>query len=140
MSETPPWRSCAAASGGSPATQSLLPIIETFTAAAGNEYLLYLFAAMVGFNFGGNFALFPVFTAGTFGAKNIGQNYGWVFLAYGVAGIAGPQVAGYFKDAAKGGDVAAWFTPFIIAGIACIIAAAIGIALKPPQLAERGNG
>ncbi len=44
-------------------------------------------------------------TANTFGARTVGQNYGWVFLAYGVAGIVGPQVAGIFKDAAKGGDV-----------------------------------
>ena len=28
--------------------------------------------------------------ADTFGAKHVGQNYGWVFLAYGVGGIFGP--------------------------------------------------
>ena len=75
-------------------------------------------ACIIGFNFGGNFALFPVATADFFGNKNVGTNYGWVFLAYGVAGIAGPQVAGYFKTAAKGGDVTAWVTPFIVAGVA----------------------
>jgi MFS family permease len=63
----------------------------------------------------------------------VGRNYGWVFLAYGIAGIAGPQVAGVFKDAAKGGDVSAWLTPFMIAGISCIVAALIGLALKAPK-------
>ena len=90
-------------------------------------------ACIIGFNFGGNFALFPVATADFFGNKNVGTNYGWVFLAYGVAGIAGPQVAGFFKDAAKGGDVTAWTTPFIVAGVACLVSAVISLLLKPPK-------
>jgi len=94
---------------------------------------LIIGACIIGFNFGGNFALFPAATADFFGNKAVGTNYGWVFLAYGVAGIAGPQVAGYFKDAAKSGDVSAWMTPFIIAGVACIVAAVIGLLLKPPR-------
>lgn len=94
---------------------------------------LIVCASIIGFNFGGNFALFPAATADFFGNKNVGQNYPLVFMAYGVAGIAGPQVAGYFKDAAKGGGVSAWVTPFVIAGVACIIAAVIGLLLKPPK-------
>ena len=90
-------------------------------------------ACIIGFNFGGNFALFPAATADFFGNKNVGQNYPLVFLAYGVAGIAGPQVAGVFKDAATGGEVTAWITPFVIAGTACLIAAVIGLCLKPPK-------
>ena len=92
---------------------------------------LIIGACIIGFNFGGNFALFPVATADFFGNKNVGHNYGWVFLAYGVAGIAGPQVAGYFKDAAGSAGVDAWLTPFIIAGCACIGAAVIALSLKP---------
>jgi len=94
---------------------------------------LIIGACIIGFNFGGNFALFPVATADFFGNKNVGTNYGWVFLAYGVAGIAGPQVAGFFKDAAQGGDVAAWTTPFVVAGVACLVAAVISLALKAPK-------
>ncbi|MBD3422506.1 MAG: MFS transporter [Chitinivibrionales bacterium] len=97
---------------------------------------LIIGACIIGFNFGGNFALFPVATADFFGNKNVGKNYGWVFLAYGFAGIAGPQVAGFFKDSAKGGDVNAWKTPFIIAGISCLIAGAISLALKAPKPKE----
>jgi OFA family oxalate/formate antiporter-like MFS transporter len=90
-------------------------------------------ACIIGFNFGGNFALFPAATADFFGNKNVGINYGWVFLAYGVAGIAGPQVAGYFKDAAKGGDVGAWWMPFVIAACSCFVAAIIGLMLRAPK-------
>lgn len=83
-------------------------------------------AALIGFNFGGNFALFPAVTADHFGNRSVGANYGWLFTAYGIAGIAGPLLAGYFKDAAQGtGHPVAWMAPFVIAGIACLIGAAV---------------
>ena len=96
-------------------------------------------AALIGFNFGGNFALFPAATADYFGNRNVGSNYGWVFTAYGVAGIAGPLLAGHFKDAAQGANMpVVWMTPFVIAGIACLFATAIvafsGGPRRSPQL------
>jgi OFA family oxalate/formate antiporter-like MFS transporter len=91
-------------------------------------------ACIIGFNFGGNFALFPAITADFFGNKNVGINYGWMFTAYGIAGIAGPQLAGYFKDSAvdSSGPVV-WMTPFIIAGVACILGGIIMIVIRPPK-------
>lgn len=53
------------------------------------EFELAVGAACVGFNFGGNFALFPSLTADLFGTKNFGANYGWVFTSYGIAGVLG---------------------------------------------------
>ncbi len=95
---------------------------------------LIVASAIIGFNFGGNFALFPAATADFFGNKTVGKNYGLVFFAYGIAGILGPQIAGYFKDAAKGEtDPTAWLTPFIIAGIACILGAIIILFTKTPK-------
>ena len=95
--------------------------------------------SIIGFNFGGNFALIPAATADYFGNKNVGTNYGYVFTAYGIAGILGPQLAGYFKDTAVsgvGGSPSHWMSPFIIAGLSCFVASVI-IALtkapKPPQ-------
>lgn len=99
------------------------------------EIGLIVGACIIGFNFGGNFALFPATTADFFGNKNVGKNYGWVFLAYGVAGIVGPLIAGHYKAAAKGADVGVWMTPFIIAGVACLVAAVIALTLKAPKKA-----
>jgi OFA family oxalate/formate antiporter-like MFS transporter len=91
-------------------------------------------ASVIGFNFGGNFALFPAITADYFGNKLVGRNYGWMFTAYGVAGIIGPQLAGVFKDSAQGsGEPVVWMTPFIIAGVACILGSIIMKMTKPPQ-------
>ncbi len=106
-----------------------------FFAVGGTQIGLIVGACIIGFNFGGNFALFPAATADCFGNKNVGSNYPWVFLAYGIAGIAGPQIAGYFKDAAviSGTGVEAWKTPFIIAGVACLAAAGLALMLRPPK-------
>ncbi len=97
-----------------------------------------LAAALIGFNFGGNFALFPAATADLFGNKNVGANYGWLFTAYGVAGIAGPLLAGAFKDAAAGAvDPGIWMIPFIIAGTACLVGAVLMVLM--PQAPAAGH-
>lgn len=59
--------------------------------------MLTIGASLIGFCFGGNFALFPSATADYFGTKNLGSNYGLVFTAYGVAGILGPFLAGVME-------------------------------------------
>ena len=105
------------------ATQGIIVILFTFM--AGNEYLLYLGATLIGFNFGGNFALFPTITADTFGAKNVGLNYPWVFLAYGVGGIAGPILGG------KLGDIGNFPLAFTIAGVAVLLGTVLTIMIKP---------
>jgi OFA family oxalate/formate antiporter-like MFS transporter len=96
---------------------------------AGTVGLLYLGATIIGFNFGGNFALFPTMTADTFGAKNVGQNYPWVFLAYGVGGIAGPKMGGML------GDMGNFKLAFTICGVAVLVGAVLMMIIKPAQKA-----
>jgi len=99
----------------------------------GLVYGFIIAAALIGFNYGGSFALFPAITADYFGNKNVGSNYGWMFTAYGVAGLAGPLLAGYFKDAAQGASQpAVWMTPFIIAGAVCLLGAVIMAFTRRP--------
>jgi len=117
---------------------TVMAIIQGVAMAAlyflGHNYVaLCLFFAVVGANFGGTLALFPLCTAGCFGAKNVGQNYGFMFTAYGVGGIIGPILAGVFKDMGAGKGVSAWMPPFMIAAVLCIIAAVIIAALRRPK-------
>lgn len=109
------------------ATQGVVVIL--FQWMAGTPALLYLGATLIGFNFGGNFALFPTITADTFGTKFIGQNYGWVFLAYGIGGIFGPILGG------KLGDMGNFPLAFTICGVLCLVAAGIISMVKPPKTA-----
>ncbi|MEE9416395.1 MAG: OFA family MFS transporter, partial [Acidimicrobiales bacterium] len=67
------------------ASQGVLLLL--FIPMAETEWTLYLAATLIGFNFGGNFALFPALTADEFGNGAVGQNYPWVFLSYGAGGI-----------------------------------------------------
>ncbi len=105
------------------AVQGVMMIAFPFM--AGTPAMLYLAATLIGFNFGGNFALFPTVTADTFGSRFVGQNYGWVFLAYGVGGIFGPILGG------KLGDMGNFALAFTIVGVLCLIASAIISALRP---------
>jgi OFA family oxalate/formate antiporter-like MFS transporter len=105
------------------ATQGVVVILFQWMAAY--PALLYLGATLIGFNFGGNFALFPTITADTFGSKYIGQTYGWVFLAYGFGGILGPMLGGLL------GDMGNFPLAFTICGILCLIAAGIISTIKP---------
>ena len=100
-----------------------------FFYSTSNPYFFYIFAALIGFNFGGNFALFPAATADSFGSENVGLNYGFVFMSYGVGGIVGPILAGAVQDAGL-----SFLYAFIPAAILCFIAAILAIIYKPEKL------
>ena len=68
-------------------------------------------------------------TAGTFGAKNIGQLYGWVFLSYGFGGIFGPVMGG------KLGDMGNFPLAFTICGVLCLVVAILISQVKAPKAA-----
>ncbi len=101
-----------------------------FIPMAGSEYTLYLAAALIGFNFGGNFALFPALTADEFGDKVVGQNYPWVFLAYGAGGIIFPILGGAL------GDMGNFPLAFIICAGACALGAVATALVYPPNRQE----
>ncbi len=105
------------------ATQGI--VVIAFTFMAGTPALLFLGATIIGFNFGGNFALFPSITADTFGAKNVGNNYPFIFLSYGVGGIVGPIMGGML------GDMNNFGLAFTICGIACLVGAVLIALVKP---------
>ena len=90
--------------------------------------LLTIGAGIIGFCFGGNFALFPSTTADFFGTKNVGNNYGFVFTAYGVAGILGPFIAGWVVMATGG-----YTTAFLILGVLAFTALALAIIAELSQ-------
>jgi len=108
--------------------QGIMMLVFYFVGAT--EWGLYLGAAFIGFNFGGNFALFPAATADLFGNARVGVNYPWVFLGYGVGGVLGPVLGGLM------GDTGAWVWAFIPAGVACFAAAALAMTLHPPKHPE----
>lgn len=110
------------------ATQGICVI--AFPAMAGSELILYVGATFIGFNFGGNFALFPTITADIFGAKNVGLNYPFVFLAYGVGGIGGPVLGGFL------GDMGNFPLAFTTCGVLCLLGAVLTWHCNPIEAKE----
>jgi len=110
------------------ATQGVF--LAAFIPMASNEYTLYLAAALIGFNFGGNFALFPAITADEFGNASVGQNYPWVFIAYGAGGIVFPILGGRL------GDLGNFPLAFAICAGACVVGAIAAAIVFPPHKKE----
>lgn len=111
-------------------TASQGAVLLLFTQLAGHEYLLYLGATLIGFNFGGNFALFPALTADEFGNRSVGQNYPYVFLSYGAGGIVFPLLGGLL------GDLGNFPLAFTVCGVACLLGALASSILFPPRREE----
>jgi len=107
-------------------TASQAVFLFGFTYMAGDVWLLYIGAALIGFNFGGNFALFPTLTADIFGSNRVGQNYPVVFLAYGAGGIIMPILGGTLGDM---GNFPLAFT--ISAGVCLLGTGAAALVLTP---------
>lgn len=80
--------------------------------------------SLVGFCFGGNFALFPPTTAEFFGTKNFGSNYGIVFTSYGVGGVIGGLMPGIITGGFE--------LVFIATGIGSAVAFALAWITRPP--------
>ena len=99
------------------------------------EVTLGFAGCWIGFNFGGNFALFPLLTAEMFGTKNLGANYGAVFTSYGVGGILGPVMAGQVWD-----SMGTFKWAFIVAGIACIVAMVLALIVRHPDKINDESG
>lgn len=110
------------------ATQGVFLLL--FTSMAGNQYTLYLAATLIGFNFGGNFALFPALTADEYGNENVAGNYPWIFLSYGAGGIIFPILGGWL------GDVGNFPLAFTVSGLMCLVGAIAAFLVFPPHLDE----
>ncbi len=103
--------------------QGVMMVVFFYTTM--NPYFFYIAAALIGFNFGGNFALFPAACADSFGAENLGLNYGFIFTAYGIGGTVGPLLAGAVQDAGM-----SFLYAFIPAAIMCFIAAVLAVIYR----------
>ena len=81
---------------------------------SGNVLLLFLVVGVAYWQYGGGLALLPAFTADYFGSKNLGFNYGLVFIGWGAAFFV-PQLAGYIKDVTGSLDFAFYMSGGLLA-------------------------
>jgi OFA family oxalate/formate antiporter-like MFS transporter len=83
----------------------------------GHVPLLFLAVGVVYWQYGGGLSLLPALTADYFGPKNLGFNYGLVFIGWGIAFFV-PQLAGYIKDVTGSLDAALYLSGgLVLAGV-----------------------
>jgi OFA family oxalate/formate antiporter-like MFS transporter len=87
--------------------------------ASGSVPLLFLVVGVAYWQYGGGLALLPAFTADYFGSKNLGLNYGLVFVGWGIAFFI-PQAAGYIEDATGNLDAAFYLSGGLLAAAVVI--------------------
>jgi OFA family oxalate/formate antiporter-like MFS transporter len=97
----------------------LLPVVIN----SGSVFLLFLVVGIAYWQYGGGLALLPSFTADFFGPKNLGFNYGLVFLGWGL-GFFMTRLAGTIKDMTGSLNHAFYMSGFvlILAVILCRVA------------------
>ena len=94
-----------------------------------NTFLVWLVGlCAVGFAYGGYLALMPSLTADYFGTKSLGANYGYLFTAWGIAGVGGPFMIDFIKTA-----TGAFTNAMYITAVACVVGILLAAVAKPPK-------
>ncbi len=92
-----------------------------------NSFTLFaVSASMVALTFGGYMAVFPATTADFYGSKNLGANYGLVYLAYGFGAVLGMQLGAELL-------VTNINMAFLAGAVLCFIGAGMSFITKPPK-------
>jgi OFA family oxalate/formate antiporter-like MFS transporter len=95
---------------------------------AKSVFFLFLAVGIAFWQYGGGLALMPAFTADFFGPKNLGFNYGLVFIGWGL-GFFMARLGGTIKDITGSLNWA-----FYISAIVLIIAVVLSRVTKRPML------
>jgi len=96
-----------------------------------NVVLLFVVVGVAYWQYGGGLALLPSITADYFGSKNLGLNYGLVFIGWGI-GFLIPLAAGYIEDATGSMNNA-----FYLSGGLLTAAVLLSLTLRRPTWTER---
>jgi OFA family oxalate/formate antiporter-like MFS transporter len=95
---------------------------------AGKEVVfLGVIAALIGWNYGAMFTLFPSTCLQYYGPTSQGSNYGLLFTSFGFAGLFGPYVGGMLKDITK-----SYYVPFIVGAVVVAISVVMIALVKAP--------
>ena len=95
--------------------------------------LLFVIIGVMAWQYGGTLAVMPAITAEYFGTRNLGLNYGLVFVGWGLAFFV-PYLAGEIKVATGSLDAA-----FYLSGGLLVAAIVLGRAIRKPATPGAGG-
>lgn len=101
--------------------------------AGSSAMFLWVIGALIGWNYGSMFTLFPATCLHYYGPTAQGSNYGLLFTAWGLAGFAGPWVGGWLKDVSG-----TYYIPFIIGAVVAAVSVILSAIEKPPTPPTHG--
>jgi OFA family oxalate/formate antiporter-like MFS transporter len=86
-----------------------------FVISTANLFLLFLVVGIAYWQYGGGLSLMPSFTADFFGSKNLGFNYGLIFIGWGL-GFFMARVGGLIQDVTGSLDLAFYISGGLLVG------------------------
>ncbi|MBF0210783.1 MAG: OFA family MFS transporter, partial [Desulfamplus sp.] len=86
-----------------------------YVISTANIFLLFLVVGIAYWQYGGGLSLMPSFTADFFGAKNLGFNYGLVFMGWGI-GFFMARIGGWIQDVTGSLDYAFYISGALLVG------------------------
>lgn len=102
-----------------------LPVIAMAVASVSNVMMVTVVClAITALCYGGFGSTITPITADLFGAKHVTENYGVMYLAFGFAGLVGPQLA---VRLGKGGN---YTTAFMVAAVISVIAFVMALVVR----------
>ncbi len=96
--------------------------------SASSPWMLFLFAAIYGFGYGGHAPQLPALAGETLGLRHMGAIVGAASFFWGVGGAFGAVLAGHILDI-----TGSYGSAFIVGAVAMLLVAAMGCFLKTPE-------
>lgn len=96
--------------------------------AGSSAYFLAAVAALIGWNYGAMFTLFPATCLNYYGPTSQGSNYGLLFTSFGLAGFMGPWLGGVLKD-----STGTYSAPFLVGAAMVCISIIITALIRQPE-------
>ncbi|WP_426350323.1 L-lactate MFS transporter [Alloiococcus sp. CFN-8] len=114
----------------------LLFIITAFSMAMiailGSSPIIIIFMALTAASYGGFATIITPLTADVFGRKYVTENYGLMYMVFGLASLIGPRVAVFFKTLNQG----SYINAFIVAMAMSILGCFFALYIKKAQAAK----
>jgi MFS family permease len=93
-----------------------------------NIWMLYVFASLFGFSYGGIVPLIPAIDAEFFGTRNLGAIMGLILLGSTISGALGPFLGAYIFDLTN-----SYYLAFLLGAVATVVATILAIPAKKPE-------
>lgn len=134
------WGSLSDKIGNKKAVMGILAICVicmALMAAFNQPVIVIILMALTASCYGGAAAIVTPMTAEVFGPEHITENYGVMYVVFGIAGLIGPLLASALKDAWVGG----YTLSFVLAAVIAVVGLVITFVFKfsPYKNAEGGN-